>query len=72
MLFNPNDITLSNYEEYFILYMDNELDAAGRQMVEAFISLHPHLADELDTLMSTRLPVDDMFFTIRKNYFPLL
>ena len=62
MLFNPNDITLSNYEEYFILYMDNELDAAGRQIVEAFISLHPHLADELDTLMSTRLPVDDIVF----------
>lgn len=53
---NKNDITLSNYEEYFILYMDNELSADGRLMVEAFVSLHPHLAEELESLMSTKLP----------------
>lgn len=72
MLFNPNDINLSNYEEYFILYMDNELDAARRQMVEAFVSLHPHLAEELEMLISTKLPVEEISFIIRKNCFPLL
>jgi hypothetical protein len=64
---NPNDINLSNYEEYFILYMDNELDARGRQMVEAFVLLHPHLAEELDMFMSTKLPVDDVSFYNRED-----
>lgn len=59
---NTNDITLSNYEEYFILYMDNELSAERKAAVENFISLHPHLAEELEILMSTKLPVDVISF----------
>ena len=27
----------NNYEEYFILYMDNELDSDDRREVEAFV-----------------------------------
>ena len=56
-------INLSNYEEYFILYMDNELDAEQKLMVEAFVAQHPQLAEELDILMSTRLPMDNVSFT---------
>jgi hypothetical protein len=64
MSFKQTDmINLSNYEEYFILYMDNELDAEQKLMVEAFVAQHPHLADELDILMSTKLPLDDISFT---------
>lgn len=59
---NLKDITLSNYEEYFILYMDNELDAKERSLVESFIFLHPHLAEELEMLMTTKLPVDTISF----------
>lgn len=63
MSFKPTDmINLSNYEEYFILYMDNELDAEQKLMVEAFVAQHPQLAEELDILMSTKLPVDDISF----------
>jgi hypothetical protein len=62
MLSNLNDITPSNYEEYFILYIDNELDAAERSLVESFLSLHPHLAEELEMLMTTKLPADSVSF----------
>lgn len=63
MSFDANDmINPSNYEEYFILYMDNELDAAGKAMVESFVAQHPHLAEELEILMTTKLPVDDVSF----------
>ena len=55
-------INLGNYEEYFILYMDNELSAEQKLLVEKFISSHPHLADELEVLMNTRLPVDEVSF----------
>ena len=65
MSFNPNDSTaihLGNYEEYFILYMDNELNEDQKEMVEAFLLAHPDLQAELDMLMSTRLPVETISF----------
>jgi len=63
MLSNENNmINLGNYEEYFILYMDNELSAEEKLMVENFIAQHPHLAEELELLMSTKLPFDEVSF----------
>lgn len=63
MLSNENNmINLGNYEEYFILYMDNELSADDKLMVENFIAQHPHLAEELELLMSTKLPFDEVSF----------
>src|SRR5688572_24517230 len=55
-------ITLDNYEEYFILYMDNELDSHQVQMVKFFLQQHPHLQIELDMLMETKLPVEEVHF----------
>lgn len=63
MSFKQNSmINLGNYEEYFILYMDNELSATEKLMVENFIAQHPHLAEELDILMGTKLPLDTISF----------
>jgi hypothetical protein len=53
-----NLITRHNYEEYFILYMDNELSAADKQMVELFAAQNPDLKDELDLLMQSKLVPD--------------
>jgi hypothetical protein len=53
-----NAITRHNYEEYFILYMDNELSEEQRRSVEAFVQLHPDLQDELDLLMQSKLQPD--------------
>jgi hypothetical protein len=47
-----------NYEEYFILYMDDELGSDDRCMVEAFVLQHPDLKEELDILLQYKLEPD--------------
>jgi hypothetical protein len=51
-------INRHNYEEYFILYADNELSSDDHRMVEEFANLNPDLKDELDTYLSTVLLPD--------------
>ncbi len=55
-----NMITRHNYEEYFILYMDNELDAEECRRVEEFVALHPDLKDELDALLQSKLEPEQL------------
>jgi hypothetical protein len=47
-----------NYEEYFILYMDNELSSDDRRRVEIFVQQHPDLKEELDLLFQYQLAPD--------------
>ena len=73
MAFHTNDnepiITLSNYEEYFLMYVDNELTAAERGLVEAFVQFHPELQSELDLLMGTKLDPEMVQFMDKENLF---
>ncbi|MFN2456833.1 MAG: hypothetical protein ABR502_01415 [Chitinophagaceae bacterium] len=55
---NNTGINLSNYEEYFLLYVDNELSPDQRKAVELFVAEHPQLQNELDILLSTKLPAE--------------
>ncbi len=52
------NINRHNYEEYFILYMDNELGSDDRRMVETFVLQHPDLKEELDLLLQYKLSPD--------------
>jgi hypothetical protein len=47
-----------NYEEYFILYLDNELTTEDRQEVEGFVEENPDLKAELDLLLQSKLVPD--------------
>jgi hypothetical protein len=51
-------INRHNYEEYFILYVDNELGNGDRLQVEDFVQKHPDLKEELDLLMQYKLEPD--------------
>ena len=51
-------INCHNYEEYFTLYLDNELNSDDRRMVEAFTQQHPDLKEELDLLTQYKLTPD--------------
>ncbi|MBD0285369.1 MAG: hypothetical protein ICV79_08080 [Flavisolibacter sp.] len=55
---NPLEITPTNYEEYFLLYIDDELSPEEKKAVEAFVLLHPELKEELDLLLETKLPAE--------------
>jgi len=52
------NITRHNYEEYFILYMDNELGNEDRRRVELFVMENADLKEELDWLLQSRLVPD--------------
>lgn len=52
-------INRHNYEEYFILYMDNELAPEDRRMVEDFVQQHPDLKEELNLLLQFKLVPDE-------------
>jgi hypothetical protein len=51
-------ITRDNYEEFFMLYVDNELSASDRQAVERFVAGHPDLKEEWEFLLQCRLLPD--------------
>lgn len=57
-----NRIDKGNYEEFFLLYVDNELPAADRAAVEAFVAAHPDLQEELELLLDTRLIPEEQLF----------
>ena len=54
-------ITRHNYEEYFILYLDNELCSEDRRQVELFVKENPDLQEELNLLMLTQLTPDSSY-----------
>jgi len=48
-----------NYEEFFLLYADNELNAAEKKAVDEFIAQNPDLGEELDLLLQSRFTPDE-------------
>jgi hypothetical protein len=52
----------STYENYFLLYIDNELTAAEKIAVETFVLTNPIYASVLQKLQQTKLPVTEVVY----------
>lgn len=64
------NINRHNYESFFLLYTDNELDAAGRKAVEDFVQQNPDLERELALLQQAVFPPDEeVVFAGREGLF---
>lgn len=56
------DISLNNYEEWFLLYTDKELSEEQRKQLEVFVLQHPALQNDFEWLQKTRLPEEKWVF----------
>jgi anti-sigma factor RsiW len=54
-LIEGNMITRDNYEEFFLLYIDNELSVQERSAVEEFVAANPDVQEEWDALLQCRV-----------------
>jgi hypothetical protein len=63
-------ITNENYENWFLLYADNELSEEEKLQVLQFVNDHPHLKYELENLLSTKNIVNEkIVFPKKENLF---
>jgi hypothetical protein len=64
-----DSIGLDNYQEYFLLYIDNELNESSRKAVEKFVLQHPQLQNEFTLLKQTILPQEKISFHHKKSLY---
>lgn len=64
-----NSISLANYEEYFLLSVDNELDKKQADDVEQFVLKHPQLQEEFTVIKKAKLEPELIEYKEKKKLF---
>ncbi len=62
-------ISLSNYDEWIVLYMDDELSAEQKKSVEQFIAAHPSIKEEFFLLQKTKLQPENLIFSDKASLY---
>lgn len=69
------NIDLHNYQDFLLRYIDEELDLRQTEALLAFVALHPAIAEELESLQSTKLAIEVITCpnkaVLYKNIFPV-
>jgi len=70
------NISLHNYQDFLLRYIDEELDLHEREALLAFVALHPEAQEELELLQSTKLDIKTITCPSKallyKNIFPVI
>jgi hypothetical protein len=70
------NISLHNYQDFLLRYIDGELDLRETEALLAFVALHPAIAEELELLQSTKLDTEVITCpnkaVLYKNMFPVI
>jgi anti-sigma factor RsiW len=64
----PIFINLNNYEQWLIMYVDDELSAEEKLAVERFALTHQHVQQELELFRQAKLQAEEIVFLIKKYY----
>lgn len=62
-----SSISLHNYEEWLLLYVDNELSVEEKAAVEKFVALTPAAKTELELLLQTKTQADPAIVFVNKE-----
>ena len=69
------NITLHNYQDFLLRYIDEELDLRETEALLAFVAVHPAVGEELELLQSTKLDIETISCPSKtllyKNIFPV-
>lgn len=63
------DINTTNYEEWLVMYMDNELNEGQMAAVDNFVLHNPEVQKELQLLQKTKLLPQDVIFPDKKSLY---
>ena len=70
------NISLHNYQDFLLRFIDGELDLRETEALLAFVALHPEAQEELEFLQSTKLDIEDITCpnkaVLYKNIFPVI
>jgi len=68
---NKQHITIdpTNYQEFFLLYVDGELTSVQSDAVEIYAAAHPYLQEELNVLLATKLEAETFSFNDKESLF---
>jgi hypothetical protein len=70
------NISLHNYQDFLLRYIDEELDLRETEALLAFVALHPEAQEELELLQSTKLDIETITCPSKallyKNIFPVI
>jgi hypothetical protein len=70
------NISLHNYQDFLLRFIDEELDLRETEALLAFVALHPEAQEELELLQSTKLDIETITCPSKallyKNMFPVI